>query len=192
MTNTERHPWEPFIPHNARILFLGSFPPPRKRWSMDFYYPNITNDFWKIIGIIFFGEKEHFIDNAAKRFKEKEIKEFLVGKGIALYDAATEVCRLKENASDKFLQVVTPTDIAAILQRTPTCRAIITTGQKATDTVTAMFGCEAPAIGSRTSIEINGESINFWRMPSTSRAYPLAVEKKAGYYQTLFKEENIL
>lgn len=192
MTNTERHPWEPFVPHNARILFLGSFPPPRKRWSMDFYYPNITNDFWKIIGIIFFGEKEHFIDNAAKRFKEEEIKEFLAGKGIALYDAATEVCRLKENASDKFLQVVTPTDIAAILQGTPTCRAIITTGQKATDTVTAMFWCEAPAIGSRTSIEINGESINFWRMPSTSRAYPLAVEKKAEYYRTLFKEENIL
>lgn len=39
----EKHPWKPFAPANAKILFLGSFPPPRTRWSMDFYYPNITN-----------------------------------------------------------------------------------------------------------------------------------------------------
>lgn len=94
----EKHPWEPFAPAGAKILFLGSFPPPRIRWSMDFFYPNITNDFWKVIGIIFFGEKEHFIEKSAKRFKEEEIKRFLTEKGIALYDAATAVRRLSNNA----------------------------------------------------------------------------------------------
>lgn len=31
----ERHPLEPFLPANARLLMLGSFPPQKKggRWS---------------------------------------------------------------------------------------------------------------------------------------------------------------
>ena len=36
----EYHPLRPFLPERAKVLFLGSFPPQRKRWCMDFYYPN--------------------------------------------------------------------------------------------------------------------------------------------------------
>ena len=36
----EQHPLKPFIPQHARLLMLGSFPPARKRWSMDFFYPD--------------------------------------------------------------------------------------------------------------------------------------------------------
>ncbi|MBQ8269590.1 MAG: uracil-DNA glycosylase family protein [Bacteroidaceae bacterium] len=192
MNNTETHPWEPFIPHNARIMFLGSFPPPRRRWSMEFYYPNITNDFWKIAGWLFFGKKDHFIEENGKKFKENEIKAFLNEKGIALYDAAHIVRRLQENASDKFLEVIAPTDIISLLHHAPSCRAIVTTGQKATDIITEIFGCDAPSIGSRREITVEGRCINFWRMPSTSRAHPLAVEKKAEFYRTLLQEEGIL
>ncbi len=42
----EYHPLKPFLPASARVLFLGSFPPQRKRWCMDFYYPNFINDHW--------------------------------------------------------------------------------------------------------------------------------------------------
>ncbi len=192
MNNIEHHPWEPFLPHNARILFLGSFPPPRVRWAMDFYYPNITNDFWKIFGLLFFGEKEHFIIKGKKIFKEQEIKTLLSKKGIALYDTATAVRRLKDNASDKFLEVVTPTDIHALLAQIPYCHAIVTTGQKATDTLTALLGCNEPPIGSYSTATINGREIRLWRMPSTSRAYPLAVEKKADFYRTMLVAEGIL
>ena len=45
----ENHPLEPFLPTNARLLMLGSFPPQKKRWSMDFYYPNLNNDMWRIV-----------------------------------------------------------------------------------------------------------------------------------------------
>ena len=38
---TELHPLGFFLPENTRLLMLGSFPPPKARWSMDFYYPNI-------------------------------------------------------------------------------------------------------------------------------------------------------
>ncbi len=44
----EKHPFQPFLPENARILFLGSFPPQPHRWCMPFYYPNWINDFWRM------------------------------------------------------------------------------------------------------------------------------------------------
>ena len=49
----ERHPLEPFLPSDGRILMLGSFPPPRQRWSMNFFYPNKQNDMWRIMGLLF-------------------------------------------------------------------------------------------------------------------------------------------
>ena len=192
MNKIECHPWPPFAPEGARILFLGSFPPPAVRWSMEFYYPNYGNDFWRILGIIFFDEKEHFVEKAAKKFREEEIRRFLTEKGIAIYDTALEVRRLKDNASDKFLEVVTPVDIGALLATMPQCHAIVTTGQKATDTLTAATGCEEPAIGEKTTATIGGRTINFWRMPSTSRAYPLAVEKKAEHYRAMFQAEKMV
>ena len=33
---TEIHPLEPFFPQGARLLMMGSFPPKRERWKMDF------------------------------------------------------------------------------------------------------------------------------------------------------------
>jgi G:T/U-mismatch repair DNA glycosylase len=65
----EWHPLKPFLPENARVLFLGSFPPQRKRWCMDFYYPNFINDHWRIEGQVFFGDRNHFVDLEQKRFK---------------------------------------------------------------------------------------------------------------------------
>lgn len=59
--NVEAHPLEPFLPINATVLMLGSFPPPRKRWCMDFYYPNFTNDMWRILSLVFYGVKDRFV-----------------------------------------------------------------------------------------------------------------------------------
>ena len=50
----ERHPLQPFLPANAQILMLGSFPPPKERWCMDFFYPNPQNDMWLAIAPDFF------------------------------------------------------------------------------------------------------------------------------------------
>lgn len=159
---------------------------------MEFYYPNITNDFWRIIGIIFFDEKEHFIEKAAKRFKEKEIKEFLTEKGIALYDAATAVCRLNNNASDAHLQIVEATDIATILDKMPLCKTIVVTGEKAAQALLATHNAEPPKIGENIELLYGNRTVNLWRMPSTSRAYPLAPEKKAEEYRKLFIATGIL
>ena len=193
----EKHPLEPFLPEKARILMLGSFPPERKRWSMEFFYPNWINDMWRIWGLIFFGDKEHFVaeeadGSKARRFDKDKCAAFASSKGIAMYDTACEVRRLKDNASDKFLEVVTATDLAALLEKIPQCCAIVTTGQKATDIIVGTFGCAEPPVGECTVFEAAGRMMKLWRMPSSSRAYPLALEKKADLYRKMFEKENML
>ncbi len=188
----EEHPLEPFLPANARLLMLGSFPPQRKRWSMDFFYPNLQNDMWRIVGFIFFGDKEHFLLPERKAFDRERIINFLNEKGIALYDTATSVRRLQDNASDKFLEVVEPTDIRLLLKQLPDCRAIVTTGQKATDTIREQIEVKEPSVGSSESFEWEDREMRLYRMPSSSRAYPLALEKKAAAYRGMFEELGIL
>ncbi len=184
--SAETHPFPPFLPEGARILFLGSFPPQPRRWCMPFYYPNWINDFWRILGLIHFDDRNHFCLPSEKRFDEAAIRAFCTREGLAFYDTACEVRRLKDNASDAFLEVVTPTDIPALLERIPCCRTLVTTGQKATEIVAGTFGCGIPPVGGDTEIRIGDRPVRFWRMPSTSRAYPLPLEKKAEAYRRLF------
>ena len=188
----ERHPFEPFLPEGAKVLLLGSFPPQKKRWSMEFYYPNFINDFWRIIGLLFFEDKDWFVDKVAKKFKLQEIKEFCAEKGIAMFDTATAVRRLKDNASDKFLEVVEPTDIPALLRRIPLCEAVVVTGEKAAQTLCEAFGTEAPAVGDYSEFSFEGRNMRLYRMPSTSRAYPLPIQKKADVYRRLFEDSGML
>lgn len=144
------------------------------------------------MGIIFFDEKEYFIEKTAKQFREKEIKSFLAEKGIALYDAATAVRRLSGNASDARLQIVEATDIAALLATMPHCHTIAVTGEKAAQAILSPHNAEMPKIGESTTLQYGNRQVELWRLPSTSRAYPLAPEKKAEYYSTLFNAIGIL
>lgn len=193
MIPTEIHPLEPFLPPQARLLMLGSFPPQRKRWSMEFYYPNLNNDMWRIMGVIFYNDKDYFLDSSKKFFRREDIIDFLIQKGIALFDTATAIRRLQDNASDKFLEVVQPTDIQALLSKIPQCRAVVTTGQKATDTLVSQLRFSQPKVGEYTEFTTAGNRLlRAYRMPSSSRAYPLALEKKADAYRKMFMELGML
>ena len=194
----EYHPLRPFLPEKAKVLFLGSFPPQRKRWCMDFYYPNFINDHWRIEGQIFYGDKNHFVDLEAKRFKIDEIVAFCEEKGLAFFDTSTAIRRLQDNASDKFLEVVEPTDIHALISQLPHLRAIVTTGEKATETICNYFGIpEIPKVNTFVDISIhNSEAPSLlgegggrgflYRLPSSSRAYPLSFDKKVEAYSRMF------
>lgn len=188
----EEHPLKPFLPRNAKLLMLGSFPPQQKRWCMDFFYPNFQNDMWRILGAVLLADRYAFIDSIQKCFRQKEIEQFAEERGIALYDTAEAVCRLRDNASDNFLKIVRPTNIEELLKQMPLCRAIATTGEKATNEIIAQYKTEKPRIGEYKQITIGGRSLNFYRMPSTSRAYPLSFEKKAAYYHTMFQELGLI
>lgn len=185
----EVHPWEPFIPEGAKVLIMGTFPPQAKRWSMDFYYPNRTNDFWKICGLIFLGDKDALCLPGEKKFDVDAIRGLMTEKGIALNDTARRVRRLKGNASDKYLEIVEPVPLYDLLARMPQCRAVATTGEKAAGVIAELTGTPLPKMGEMVTAP---DGLEIWRMPSTSRAYPLPVEKKAEYYATLFRHLGIL
>ena len=195
----EYHPLRPFLPEKAKVLFLGSFPPQRKRWCMDFYYPNFINDHWRIEGQIFYGDKNHFVDLEAKRFRIDEIVAFCEEKGLAFFDTSTAIRRLQDNASDKFLEVVEPTDIPALLKRLPHLRAIVTTGEKATETICRTMGmAETPKVNTYVRVSntngtnlTNGGGLLLYRLPSSSRAYPLSFDKKVEAYRRFFDFINI-
>lgn len=188
----EQHPLKPFLPEGCRLLMLGSFPPERRRWSMEFFYPNFNNDMWRIMGLIFHGDRERFVVAGERRFDRTAVEAFCTERGIGLYDTACEVRRLAGNASDKFLEVVTPTDIGALLRTVSACSAVAATGEKAAEIFAAAVGCDAPAVGAAVEFGFEGRAMRFYRMPSSSRAYPLSVERKAAVYEGMLRAEGIL
>lgn len=169
---------------------LGSFPPSRSRWCMDFFYPNFQNDMWRIFGLVFFADKDHFVDLAARRFRQSDIEAFLRARGIALYDTATAVVRTRNTASDKDLEIVQPTDLDALLSQLLQCAAVVATGQKSCDVLSAHFGVTAPPVGGSVPISWQGRTMQLLRMPSSSRAYPLKLQQKARYYEAIVPFTN--
>jgi len=188
----EQHPLEPFLPPLAKVLLLGSFPPQRNRWSMNFFYPNFQNDMWRIMGLIFYEDPLHFVKG--KGFDEVLVRQFCEDKGIALYDTAQAVIRQNNNASDKFLEVVTPVNLAHLLDSIPECTTIATTGQKSTETLFSILAerpefeqpQSMPIIGTFVTFLYNQRSFRLYRMPSTSRAYPKSLKEKANDFAVVF------
>lgn len=183
----ENHPFEPFLPENSKLLMLGTFPPAEKRWCMRFYYPNYINDMWRIFGICFYNDKQHFVLEEEKRFDLDSIVPFLKEKGIAMYDTATRIRRTKDNASDKDLEIVEETDLDHMLRTLSECKAVITAGQLATDVFCNHYGIMSPKVGEYVEFHLDNRQLRLYRMPSSSRAYPMRTERKAEFYSIVFK-----
>ena len=197
----ERHPLQPFLTPNAQLLMLGSFPPPKERWCMDFFYPNPQNDMWRIMGHVFFGDKQHFevqsdqVQGTKGRkaiFNYTEIVSFCREQGIAIFDTAQAVRRLQGNAADEHLEIVEQTDIAALLQQIPLCHDLCCTGGKAAQTLADTLHCVLPKVGEFIETSFAGRTLRFWRMPSSSRAYPLSLDMKAAAYRRMFETIGLL
>ena len=190
----ETHPFEPWLPVNAKLLMLGTFPPAPKRWAMEWYYPNFTNDMWRIFGLIFFGDKLYFVDEENKTYRLNELKQFLKEKGVALFDTALRIRRTTGTASDKDLEIVQPADLDGMLRSLPECKAVLAAGQLATKVFTEHYNIDARNLkmGEYRTFDFEGRALKLYRQPSSSRAYPMKVEKKAVYYEQMFKEIQII
>ena len=144
------------------------------------------------MGLIFYNNKNQFLDNTLKRFCIDKIQKFLDKNDIAIGDSALVVNRLADNASDKYLNIITPLPLLDTLKRIPNCQAVISTGEKAAQIIAKQTNTIIPSIGSFTQASIHGKEIKIFRMPSTSRAYPLSIEKKAQFYKDMFSAIGIL
>ena len=190
----ETHPFEPWLPSNAKLLLLGTFPPAPKRWCMEWYYPNYTNDMWRIFGYVFFEDKKYFVDEANKTYKLDLLRTFLKDKGIAIFDTALRIRRTTGTASDKDLEIVEPADLDHMLRVLPQCKAVLAAGQLATKVFTDHYQIDARKMkmGDYKKFTFEGRTIRLYREPSSSRAYPMKVGKKAEYYKQMLSEVGLL
>lgn len=201
----ETHPFPPVLPPDATVMMMGTFPPTADKWAMRFHYPNFYNDMWRIYGRVFFDDADHFRVGNEKCFDPERIRAFLFERGIASCPTVKQAIRETGNASDKNLTVVTPVDLEDILPQVPKVTALFTTGGKATEVLLNLL--ESPPIKARypkTNQSIDypyqwhntkqGQTVEqvneltLYRLPSTSRAYPLALDKKVEAYKVFFKK----
>ena len=144
---------------------------------------------WRIFGYLFFADKMNFVDAENKTFHLDMIKAFLAEKGIAIFDTALRILRTKNTASDKDLEIVQPSDLDAMLKGLPECKGVLTAGQLATDIFMRHYDIkEMPKMGQSVEFVFDGRPMKLYRMPSSSRAYPMQLEKKAEFYRVMFDE----
>lgn len=190
----EEHPFKPFISPHVKVMMIGSFPPAQSKWRMEFYYPNFHNDMWRIFGLALFQNKDFFLAKDKKSFDVELLKKTLIEKGIGIADMGKKIIRLKNNASDKYLQIVKPLDVSSLLHKMPLCHTFITAGEKATETLRLHFSQDIkhPAVGEFEKFQYDNREYKIYRLPSSSRAYPLPLIKKADIYKQCFQDIGIL
>lgn len=201
----ETHPFPPVLPPNATMMMMGTFPPTADKWAMPFHYPNFYNDMWRIYGSVFFDDINHFRIGDDKRFDPNRITDFLWERGIASCPTVKQAIRKTGNASDKNLTVVTPVDLNNILAQVPKVKTLFTTGGKATEILLQLLATPPiktkhpktnqhinyPYPLSDPNNSVNQKSIHnltLYRLPSSSRAYPLTLDKKIAAYKKFFEK----
>jgi hypoxanthine-DNA glycosylase len=104
MNKIESHPFKPFVPANASVLIVGSFPGRDvTQTSLDgdkWFYGTRRNQFWDIIASVYGVE--------LKTTKDK--KELFNKKGIAIADIFLTIRRTGQNNADTNLEIVSYND----------------------------------------------------------------------------------
>lgn len=191
----ERPPFPPIIPHQATVVMMGTLPPTEEKRCMEFHYPNFQNDMWRIMGLVFYQDADHFRVGEERHFDPVRIEAFLREKGIALCSSVEEAIRMKGNAADKELKVVKAIDMHKLLRGLPHLKWIFTTGGLATDTILSLLPTKTKAPKTNEWIEYPytpDRELYLYRLPSTSRAYPLSLAKKAEAYRQFFIKAGLL
>ena len=119
----ETHPFKLYAPPHSNILIVGTFPPTKKNWSYEFFYPNKQNLFWKIMAQIAGRELRYFSGEEAVG-ERKEILAFL---NVAITDMGLMVSRNGESSLDENLNAIEYMDIFEILDQNPLINKIIFT-----------------------------------------------------------------
>jgi len=202
-TELETHPFEPVLPPDATVMMMGTFPPTADKWAMSFHYPNFYNDMWRIYGRVFFDDADYFRVGDEKRFDPERIRDFMFERGIASCPTVKQAIRETGNASDKNLTVVTPVDLDVILPQVPKVESLFTTGGKATEVLLGLLDepiakSKHPKTNQSMDYPYQWQStgnqkadvsnLTLYRLPSTSRAYPLSLDKKVAAYKAFFEK----
>lgn len=135
MHQTETHPWKWFVPRGAKVLVVGTFPPTKRNWSYDFFYPNKRNLFWPMVARIAGKELQYF--SGAEAVNER--KKLLIQLKTGITDMGLEITRNQSNSSDDNLEVSAFMDIISILVEHPSIKKIIFTSSSGKSSAAAWF-----------------------------------------------------
>jgi len=171
----EIHPWNWHIPDRAKTVVIGTFPPTRRNWSFDFFYPNKNNYFWKIIARIA-GCPLLYISGEEAVNERKELLNHLK---LGVSDMGYIIRRKTDSSLDQNLEIVEYMDIFKLLQENPSVRKMVFTSSSGKSSAIGWFKDYLSLHGIpfkipqgkrplRTSVVINDKSYEVVLLYSTS------------------------
>ena len=191
MSTKETHPWKWHIPLGAKTVIIGTFPPTRRNWSYNFFYPNKNNYFWRILAALAGQELQHFSGEEAVRERESLLDRLQVG----LSDMGHIICRMEDNSMDENLQVVEYMDILRLLDENPSVGKLIFTSSSGKASAARWFKEYLAMRGIRysipkgmrplrTQLELQGRAVEVVLLYSTSPRVGATIpfEKLTGLY----------
>ena len=131
----ETHPWNWYIPPGAETVVIGTFPPTRRNWSFDFFYPNKNNYFWRLIARI--AERPLLYFSGEEAVNER--KELLNRLKLGVSDMGQIIRRKTESSLDQNLEIVAYMDIFKLLQENPSVRKLIFTSSSGKSSAIGWF-----------------------------------------------------
>ncbi len=119
----------PFVEGHPTKLIIGTFPPHRSKWNFPFFFPNLQNRLWNILGRVAFGA-ENF-STQSNGFDEATVEErqaILRKLNAAMVNIIHSCSRKGQSALDNDLNVATLHPIVSeILEPHPTILEIFLT-----------------------------------------------------------------
>ena len=131
----EIHPWNWYIPAGSETVVIGTFPPTRRNWSFDFFYPNKSNNFWKVIARIA-GRPLNYISGPEAVDERKELLNHLK---LGVSDMGQTIRRTTDSSLDQNLEIIAYMDIFRLLQENPSIRKLIFTSSSGKSSAMGWF-----------------------------------------------------
>jgi G:T/U-mismatch repair DNA glycosylase len=119
----EFHPWKWFVPDKSKTLVIGTFPTAKRNWKYNFFYPNTSNLFWRVMAEVADTKLQHFLGEESVIERKKILEKIFV----AVTDMGNKVIRNEDSSLDEKLIPLEYMNIFKILEENPGINKILLT-----------------------------------------------------------------
>ena len=164
--SSEVHPLAPFLPDGARVLMLGQLSAQARALVDGILLPQSSKRHVADHGAALFRRQGPF-PGRSQAFRPRTHPWLFAGRS----GWRSTIRPAKSSAFGTTPRTTSckscdrPT-WCGLLDRLPECRAVVTTGEKATETLVGQLRCQRPAVGGSAPFEYAGRRMQLFRMPS--------------------------